>query len=122
MKRVAFKNCAPFTICITKIDGTTIDDAEDWDLDMPMYNFIEYSSNYSETTGSLWSYSKNEAINSNSDIANHDNFKFFKCKAKLLWNTAADGADRILRNATNAVPLKYLSNFWRSPKMPLIAK
>ena len=51
---------------------------------MPMYNFIEYSSNYSETTGSLWSYSKNEAISSNSDIANHDNFKIFKCKAKLL--------------------------------------
>ena len=51
--QVAFKNCAPFTKCITKIDGTTIDDAEDLDLVMPMYNLIEYSSNYSETIGSL---------------------------------------------------------------------
>ena len=41
--QVAFKNCAPFTKCITKIDGTTIDDAKDLDLVMPMYNLIEYS-------------------------------------------------------------------------------
>ena len=65
--QVAFKNCAPFTKCITKIDGTTIDDAEDLDLVMPMYNLIEYSSNYSETTGSLWFYSKDEATNFNVD-------------------------------------------------------
>ena len=52
--RVAFKNCAPFTKCITKIDETTIDDAENLDLFMPMHNLTEYSSNYSNTTGSLW--------------------------------------------------------------------
>ena len=51
-----FKNCAPFTKCITTIDVTTIDDAKDLDLVMPMYNLLEYSSNYSETTGSLWFY------------------------------------------------------------------
>ena len=53
--QVAFKNCAPFTKnwCITKIDETTTDDAEDLDLVMPMYNLIEYSSNYSESTKSL---------------------------------------------------------------------
>ena len=49
--QVAFKNCAPFTKYITKIDGATIDDAEDLDLVMPMENLIERSSNYSETTG-----------------------------------------------------------------------
>ena len=43
--QVAFKNCAPFIKCITKIDRTTIDDAEDLDLVMPMYNLLEYSSN-----------------------------------------------------------------------------
>ena len=111
---VAFKNCAPFTKCITNIDGTTIDDAEDLDLVMSMYSLIEYSSNYSETTGSLWFYSKDEAINFNADIANYDNFKSFKYKAKSLGNTAADGVNGILRNATIAVPLKYLSNLWRS--------
>ena len=52
--QVAFKNCALFTKCITKIAGTTIDDAEDLDLVMLMYNLIEYISNYSETRGSLW--------------------------------------------------------------------
>ena len=50
---VAFKNCVSFIKCTTKIDGTTIDDAEDWDLVMSMKNLIEYSSNFSETTESL---------------------------------------------------------------------
>ena len=53
MRQVGFKNSAPFTKFITKIDGTTIDDAEDLDLVMPMYNLIKYRSNYSETTESL---------------------------------------------------------------------
>ena len=97
--QVSFKNCAPFTKCITKIDGTTIDDAEDLDLVMLMQSLIEYSSNYSETTGSLWFYSKDEANNFNAEN-----------KAKILGNTTADEANRILRNATIAIPLKYLSN------------
>ena len=75
--QVSFTNCAPFTKCITKNDGTTMDDAEDSDLAMPMYNLIEYSSNYSETTGSLWFYSKDEATHFNSDIANTNNLKSF---------------------------------------------
>ena len=117
---VGFKDCAPFTKCITKIDETTTDHAEDLDLVMPMYNLIEYSSNYSETTGSLWFYSKDEATNFNADIANDDSFKSFKYKAKLLGNTAAQpvptATNGILKNATIAVPLKYLSNFWRYSK------
>ena len=54
----AFKNCAPFTKCIIKIDETTIDDAEDLDLLLPMYNLLEYTSNHSETKGILWFCSK----------------------------------------------------------------
>ena len=65
--KVAFKNSTTFTKCITKIDGTTIDDTEDLDLVMPIYNLIQYSSNYSETTGSLWFYSKDETTNFNAD-------------------------------------------------------
>ena len=45
--QVSFKNCAPFIKCITKIDGTTIDNVKDLDIVMSMYNLIEYSSNYS---------------------------------------------------------------------------
>ena len=56
---------------------------------MPMYNVKEYSSNHSETTGSLWFHSKSQAINFNADITNTDNFKSFKYRAKLLGNTAA---------------------------------
>ena len=120
-RQVAFKNCAPFTKCITKIDGTTIDDAENLDLVMPMYNLIEYSSNYSETTESLWFYPKDEASNFNNNIVNTDNFKSFNYKAKLLGNTVAQSnpnqANGIPKNAAIAVPLK---NFWRLLEMPLI--
>ena len=76
--QVAFKNCAPFTTCITKIDETTIDNTEDLDLVMAMYNLIEYSSNYSETTGSLWLYSKDKGTNCITNIANTNYFKSFK--------------------------------------------
>ena len=95
--QVAFKSCAPFTKCIKKIDGTTTDDAEDLDLAMPIYNIIEYSSNYSETTGSLGFYSKDEATNFNADIDNTNNFKSLKYKGKLLGNTVAGAANGILK-------------------------
>ena len=112
------------TKCITKIDGITIADGEDLDLVMPMYNLIKYSSNYSETTGSLWFYTKHEATNFNAGIANDNNFKSFKYKSKLLGSTVTgptpNNANRIKKNAGIAVPLKNLSNFWRSIEMPLI--
>ena len=47
-KKVIFKNCAPFTNCISKINNTQIDNAEYIDIVMPMYNLIEYSDNYSK--------------------------------------------------------------------------
>ena len=81
--QVAFKNCALFTKCVTEITGTTIDDAEDLDLVMLMYNLLEYSSNYSETTGSLWFYSKGEATHFNIDIVNDNHFKSFMYMPKL---------------------------------------
>ena len=118
--QVSFKKCGIFTKCITKTVTTTIDDTEDLDLVMPMYNLIQYSSDYSETTRSLWFYLKDEGTNFNVDIANDNDFKSFKYKAKLLRNTEADVANGILKNATIAVPLKYLSNFWKSVGMPLI--
>ena len=55
---VIFKNCAPFTNCKSEINGTEIDNAKDIDIVMPMYNLIEYSDNYSKTSGSLWQYYK----------------------------------------------------------------
>ena len=87
---------------------------------MPIYNLIEYLSNYSETRGSLWFYYKEEATNSNANIGNTGHFKSFKYKAKLLKNTGAYWANGILKIATIAVPLKCLSNFFRSLEMSLI--
>ena len=52
-KKVIFKNCAPFTNCISEINNTQIDNAKDLDIGMPLYNLIEYSDNYSKTSGSL---------------------------------------------------------------------
>ena len=60
-----------FTKCITRTDEITIGDAGDLDLVISMYNLKEYSSNYSEKTGSLWFYSKDEATNFNANIANN---------------------------------------------------
>ena len=88
---------------------------------MPMYNLIEYKSNHSETAGILRFYSKDDF---NNDIANTNNYKSFKYKAKSLGNavphSAANQANGKLKNATIAVPLNYLSNFWRLLEIPSI--
>ena len=66
------KNCAPFTNCISKINNTQIDNAECIDIVMPMYNVIEYSNNYSKTSGSLWQHCKDiPAVN---NVGNIDDF------------------------------------------------
>ena len=122
--QVPFNNCAPFIKCITKINEKTADDAEDLNLVMPMYNLIKCRSNYSEATGRYdFIHDEDEATNFNADIVNN-NFKSFKYKAKLLGNTVVqynpNHANGILKNSTIAVPLKYLSNFWRSLEIPLI--
>ena len=59
-KKLFFKNNAPFINCISKINGIEIDNAEDLDVLMPIYNLLEYSKNYRKTTGSLWNYSRDE--------------------------------------------------------------
>ena len=62
-KSVIFKNSAPFTKCKHRINNTEIDNAKDIDIVMPMYNLIEYSDNYSKTSGSLWQYYKDDPNN-----------------------------------------------------------
>ena len=84
MTEVALKNCTPFIKCITKIDGTTTNDAEN--LVMLMHNLLEYSFNYYDMTCSLWFYSKDEVTDFN-NIADTNDFKSSKDKAKLLAST-----------------------------------
>ena len=80
---------------------------------MPMYNLMKDSDNYSDSWGSLWGFKRNEVVN-NANVTNHDNAPSFKCKADLIADTEANGAE----NVKIAVPLKYLSNFSRSLEMP----
>ena len=110
-KSLIFKNCASFTKCISKISNTEIDNAQDIDIVMPMYNLIEYSDNYSKTSGSLWQYYKDEP---NDNLANSESFK---SKVKITGKTPNNGNTK---DVEIIVPLKYLSNFWRTLEMPLI--
>ena len=88
---------------------------------MPMYNLIEYSDNYSDTPGSLWQFKRDELNNDNINTALADNnAPSFKYKASIIGNTDVDGANSKKDDVKLAVPLKYLSNFWRSLEMPLI--
>ena len=119
-KKVIFKNCAPFTNCMSEFNNTQVDNAKDIDIVIPMYNLTEYSDNYAKTSGSLWQYCKDiPLVNNNNAIveftaANFTNSLNFK--AKITGQTGDDGT----KNVEIMVPLKYLSNFWRTLEMPLI--
>ena len=91
--------------------NTEIDNAKDIDIVMPMKNLIEYSDNYLKTSRSLWQCYKDEP---NDNIADSESFK---SKVKLTGKTPDD---RNTKNVEILVPLKYLSNFWRTLQMPLI--
>ena len=110
-KNVTFKSCAPFTKCISRINNTDIDNAHDIDIVMPMYNLIEYSDNYSKASGSLWQYYKDDP---NNNLANSESFK---SKVKITGKTPNNGNTK---DVEIIVPLRYLSNFWRTLEMPLI--
>ena len=123
-KKATFKNCAPHTSCISRINSTQIDNAQYIDVVMPMYNLIEYSDNYSKTYGILWQYCRDEPATN----INNNNIEFidftevnattdsFNLRVKLTDKTGDDGT----KNVEIMVPLKHLSNFWRTLEMPLI--
>ena len=110
-KGVVFKNCAPFTNCISEINHTQVDNVKDIDIVMPMYDLIEYRDNYAKTSGSLWQYYRDEP---NDNLANTESFKF---KVKVTGKTPAADNEK---DVEIMVPLKYLSNFWKTVEMPLI--
>ena len=88
---------------------------------MPMYNLIEYTDNYSKTSGSLWHYYIDEPfLNADGDIvdfpADNNNSASFEFKTKIVGRIGKNGR----KDAKMRVPLKHLSNFWRTIEMPLI--
>ena len=126
------KNNAPFVSCITRINGELIEDADDLDIVIPMYNLLEYSKNYRKTVGSLYNYYRDELTNDDNDNfakINLVNSEAFKYKNKITGNTynvdaGAQGYD-VNKNGTQEVELtillKHLGNFWRALNILLIS-
>ena len=117
---VAFKNCAPFSICKTIINDVFVDRAEHIYIAMLMYNLIEYSHNYSDTSGSLWQFKRDEVPANNADLT-ANNSQSLKYKATLVEKKTADHNNGYssVKDTKIVVPWKYLG-FWRSLEMPLI--
>ena len=104
---VAFKNCAPFSTCNVNINDEYIEKTELLSFIMPMYNLLEYSANYEDTTGSLYQFKRDELPDNNGNVT--ANTTSLKCKSIFGVN-----------NVKLVVPLKYVSNFFRSLEMPLV--
>ena len=122
-KEIRIKNNTPLINHISKINGVQIDNAEDLDVVMLMYNLLEYSKNYEKTTRSLWNFYRDEPSNPLSS-----NFESFKYKTSITGNIYNVGAaeagydgNKAGKNETEVViPLKHLRKFWRSLNIPLI--
>ena len=127
------KNNAPFVSCMTKINNEFIEDADDLDIVMPMYNLLEYSKNYRKTIGSLYNYYRDELSDDNNlnnfPNTNVVNSSAFVYKNKITGNTydvaagaAGHDANRVGKQDVElAIPLNYLGNFWRALNIPLIS-
>ena len=114
-KNLIFKNNAPFGSCISKLNNTFLENAENIDIVMPMYNLLEYSDNFSITSGSLWNYYRDSNYRVNNDKTLTS--KSFEYKTKII--RSAPVYSNIL-DTEAVVPLKHFSNFWRSLDFPLI--
>ena len=84
--KVAFKDCAPFTKCVTHKNDEYVDNAHNLDIVMPVYNLIEYSDNYSDTSGSLWHFKRDKQNMNNGNPANvaTADSSYFKYKSSFF--------------------------------------
>ena len=108
---VAFKNCAPFRTCDVTINDEHVEKSEDLDIVMPMYNLLEYSNNYQNSTGSLYQFKRDEPPDDNANVSNDKTSLMYK--SKLLSGTD----DNNVNNVKLVVPLKHVSSFFRSLEM-----
>ena len=123
-RRLTLKNNAPFISCVSKINGELVENAEDLDIVIPMYNLLEYSKNYEKTSRSLFNYYRDEP--NEAEIANDNgvinisirNSKSFDYKTEITGSL--DVGEDEKEDVTIAIPLKYLGNFWRSLDITLI--
>ena len=128
-RKFAFQNNALFLSCISKINSKLVENAEDLDAAMPMYNLLEYSKNYEKTSGSLFNYYRDEVDDPNVHIGDGDeridismrDSKSFDYKSSLNNKLPASINNIHTRNDVElAIPLKYLGNFWRILNILLI--
>ena len=107
---VAFKNCAPFTRCVTHINDEHVETAENLDIIMLMYNLIESSNSYTDSSGSLYQFKRDESsMNDPQNTLNValDNSASVKYNASLLGKADdADGNDRSLKKYKNSCAFK----------------
>ena len=139
-RQVILKNNTPFISCISRI-SLLVENAEDLDIVVPMYNLLEYSKNYSKTSASLRNYYRDELTYETNDNGQHKNVinsRSFKYKTSITGSTynvprritGADGNPvnnpdydqnkRGTKEVEIAVPLKHLGNFWNSLNIPLV--
>ena len=111
--RLALKNCAPFTKCNLEINDEHVDTAENLDITIPMYNLIEYSDNYQNSSATLYQYKRYDQPEANAinDLTVNNSISL-KYKVSLSGNPVLDG-NITKRSVKVVVPLKYLSNFFR---------
>ena len=90
---VAFKNCAQFRTCDVTINDEHVEKAEDLDIVMPMYNLLEYSDNYQDSTGSLYQYKRDEPPDDHVDVAS--NISSLVYKSKLISGTDDNNVNNV---------------------------
>ena len=134
--RVAIKNCHPFTRATFKLNNEQVDTADNLDLTMNLYNMLEYSDNYADTTGSLYHYKRPESKDANGNVVSlATTLSSFKYQSGLVQkqfttpnseNVPANtdpncaNARRIWKNIKIVVPVKYNSSIFRYLELPLI--
>ena len=112
--KLALKNCAPFIKCNLEINDEHVDPAENLDITRSMYNLIEYSDNYQDSSATLYQYNRDEPPEANAiNDLTADTSSSFKYRVSLLGNSVLDG-NITKRSVKVVIPLKYLSNFFRS--------
>ena len=111
---MAFKNCALFRTCDVTINDEHVEKAEDLDIVMPMYNLLEHSDNYQDSTGSLYQFQRDKPPDDNANVAN--NISSLVYKSKLISGTDNNNVN----NVKLVVPLKYVSSFFKLLEMSLV--
>ena len=141
-RQVVLKNDVPFIACISKINRVLVENAEDLDIVMPMYNLLKYSKNYPKKSASLWNYYRDELTEETNDnngrnknVINSKSFKYKTSITGSTYNVPRRTADDDGNSANNpnyhqnergtkeveiAVPLKHLGNFWNSLNILLV--